>query len=60
MLLLRILTWPMGLAAFALLYIVAIKAPATVEVGSLLMWPVLAIALIVKASQRILRFTTGR
>ncbi|MBW0366127.1 hypothetical protein [Ensifer adhaerens] len=60
MLLLRILTLPMGLAAFALLYIAATKAPATVEVGSLLMWPVLAIALIVKASQRILQFATGR
>lgn len=57
---LRILALPMSLAAFALLYTAAIKAPAAVEVGSLFMWPLLAIALFVKASQRILRITTGR
>ena len=60
MLVLRILTFPMSLAAFAFLYTAAIKAPAAVEVGSLLIWPLLAIALLVKASHRILRFATGK
>ncbi len=60
MLVLRILTLPMSLAAFAFLYTAAIKAPAAVEVGSLLMWPLLAVALLVQASRRIFQLATRK
>ncbi|MEW9616566.1 hypothetical protein AB3G45_22415 [Shinella sp. S4-D37] len=46
MLFLRIMTLPIAMAAFATLYVVAIKAPTAVEVGSLLIWPTLALLLI--------------
>lgn len=41
MLALRILSLPIALAVFVLLYVVSIKAPHAVETGSLLMWPAL-------------------
>ncbi|MGX5722827.1 hypothetical protein [Shinella zoogloeoides] len=46
MLMLRILTLPIAMAAFATLYVAATKAPAAVEVTSLLIWPTLALLLI--------------
>lgn len=58
MLALRILTLPIAMAVFAALYTMAIKAPAAVEVGSLLMWPLLAIALLAKAARRIFQLAT--
>ena len=46
MLLLRFLTLPIAMKTFTLLYVAATKAPAAVEVGSLLIWPTLALLLI--------------
>lgn len=60
MFLLRILTLPVSLATFSFLYTGAMKAPATVEVVGLLMWPLLAIALLVKVFQLVLRFAAGK
>lgn len=59
MLLLRILTLPIAMAVFAGLYTMAVKAPAAVELGSLLMWSALAIALLAKATRRIFQLATG-
>lgn len=53
MLLLRILTLPIALFAFVVLYTLAIKAPAAVEAVSLLLWMGLLLALIVKLTRRI-------
>ncbi|MBB2696107.1 UNVERIFIED_ORG: hypothetical protein GGI66_000750 [Rhizobium esperanzae] len=60
MLALRILSLPLATATFTVLYAVATKVPATVEFVSLLMWPLLAIALLVKAFLCIFRFATGK
>ncbi|WP_153511157.1 hypothetical protein [Rhizobium rhizogenes] len=48
MLLLRILTLPIAMLTFATLYSISIKAPQTVEIGSLLFWMVLPIILVTK------------
>lgn len=48
MLALRILSLPIALTVFVLLYVVATKAPHAVETGSLLMWPVLLLICAIK------------
>ncbi|MDE1993158.1 MAG: hypothetical protein KGI75_11700 [Rhizobiaceae bacterium] len=53
MLALRILSLPLAMAAFAVLYVVATKAPEAVEVGSLLLWMLLPTVLIAKVARRI-------
>ncbi|ANM16926.1 hypothetical protein AMK06_CH02026 [Rhizobium sp. N541] len=60
MLMLRILTLPIAMLTFSTLYSAAIKVPGTVEFVSLSMWPLLAIALLVKAFLCIFRFATGK
>lgn len=52
MLVLRILTLPIAMAAFTLLYIVAIKAPHAVEYVSIAAWLLLPCVLILKNSRR--------
>ncbi len=44
MLALRVLTLPIALAAFAILYVVATKAPDFVESANILIWLVLMLA----------------
>lgn len=53
MLLLRILTLPIALLTFVVLYALAIKAPATVEAVSLLLWMGLPFFLMAKLTRRI-------
>lgn len=53
MLVLRILSLPIAMMAFAILYSAAIKAPAAVEMISLLLCMALPLALIAKAARRI-------
>lgn len=60
MLMLRILTLPIALLTFAGLYSAAIKVPTTVEFVSLLMWPLLVAALLVRVSICIFRSVIGK
>lgn len=60
MLALRILGFPIAMAVFTVLYVIATKSPEAVEVGSLLMWPLLAITLLVRASRRVFQIATGK
>lgn len=53
MLLLRILTLPFALSSFAALYIIATKAPATVEMASIILWVALLIVLFIAATKRL-------
>jgi hypothetical protein len=53
MLLLRILTLPIAMFTFVVLYTLAIKAPAAVEAVSLLLWMGLPLVLIAKLTRRI-------
>lgn len=46
MLLLRFLTFPIAMFAFAVLYTLAIKAPAAAEIGSLVLWVILPLLVI--------------
>lgn len=55
MLLLRILTLPIAMVAFATLYIAATKAPAAVEMTSIILWIVFPIMLIAAAMKRLTR-----
>ncbi|NVP54744.1 MULTISPECIES: hypothetical protein [Rhizobiaceae] len=54
MLLLRILTFPIALFAFATLYTIAIKAPHAVEVGSLVLWIILPLLIVTKLARAML------
>ena len=49
---LRILTLPIAMAAFTLLYVIAIKAPHAVESVSIAAWLLLPCVLILKISRR--------
>lgn len=53
MLLLRILTLPFALTSFAALYIVATKAPAAVEMASIVLWVALPIVLFIAATKHL-------
>jgi hypothetical protein len=53
MLALRILGFPLSMAAFAFLHVIATKAPHAVEVGNLLLWMLLPTVLIAKVARRI-------
>jgi hypothetical protein len=56
MLALRFLTLPIAMATFAILYVLATKAPAAVESGNLLLWivlPVLVVGKLVKATREV-------
>ena len=53
---LRILTLPIAMATFAILYITANKAPQAVEAGGLLIWPLLFIVI----TFRMISFTYRR
>lgn len=55
MLALRILGFPIAMAAFAVLYVLATKAPEAVEVGNLLLWMLLPTVLITKVARRLWR-----
>jgi hypothetical protein len=60
MLLLRILTLPIALLMFSVLYSASIKVPHLVELGSLLLWivfPVIVVAAMIKRA--LLTATTG-
>lgn len=52
MLTLRILTLPIAMAAFTLLYVVATKAPHAVESTNAIVWLTLPLVLIWKISRR--------
>ncbi|MGO7087486.1 hypothetical protein AB9E14_07640 [Rhizobium leguminosarum] len=58
MLLLRILTLPIALFTFVALYTLAIKAPAAVETGSLVLWIILPLVIAAKLVMAILRNAT--
>ena len=53
MFILRILTLPIALIAFAALYSASIKAPQTVEIVSLVLCMALALALLAKLIRRL-------
>lgn len=53
MLALGILGFPLSMAAFTVLYVIATKAPHTVEVGNLLLWMLLPTVLITKVARRV-------
>ena len=53
MIILRILTLPVALFAFTAIYSASIKAPATVEIVSLVLCLILLLALIAKLLQRL-------
>jgi hypothetical protein len=55
MLLLRILTLPIAMLAFVVLYALAIKAPSAVETASLWLWIGLPFVLIARLKRRIWR-----
>lgn len=48
MLVLRILTLPIAMLVFAVLYTLAIKAPAAVEISSLVLWIILPLLIVAK------------
>lgn len=58
MLLLRILTLPIAMFVFAVLYTLAIKAPAAVEIGSLVLWIILPLLIVAKHVGAMLRNAT--
>ncbi|MCJ8237410.1 hypothetical protein [Peteryoungia algae] len=49
---LRILSLPIGLMVFTALYVIANKAPATVETTNIVVWILLPVALAWKFSRR--------
>ncbi len=53
MLALRILSLPLAMAAFTVLYVVSTKAPEAVEVTNILVWLLLPIILIAKLGQNL-------
>ncbi|MBB4282620.1 hypothetical protein GGE43_002533 [Agrobacterium tumefaciens] len=54
MLALRILGFPIALAAFAILYVIATKAPEAVEVTNIILWLLLPVIVIAKLGQKLL------
>ncbi|MNV74841.1 hypothetical protein D3C71_1680930 [compost metagenome] len=52
MLALRVLCLPIAMAAFAILYTAAIKAPEVIEAGSLVLWIVLPLLIVGKLIRR--------
>lgn len=52
MIALRILSMPLAMAAFAVLYVVATKAPEAVEMTNIILWLLLPAVLIAKAARR--------
>lgn len=52
MIVLRILSLPIAIAAFAFLYTAAVKAPEVIEAGSLALWIVLPLAIVGKFIRR--------
>ncbi|MGV1758899.1 hypothetical protein ACQZ6F_18990 [Rhizobium sp. A22-96] len=59
MLALRILGFPIAMAAFTVLYVIATKAPEAVEVGSLVLWIILPLLIIAKLVRAMLRNATA-
>ncbi|MGO7727949.1 hypothetical protein [Rhizobium leguminosarum] len=59
MLLLRFLTLPIAMFVFAVLYTLAIKAPAAVEIGSLVLWIIVPLLIVAKLVRAMLRNTTA-
>ncbi len=53
MIALRILSLPLAMAAFTVLYVVAIKAPEAVEMTNIIFWLFLPAVLIAKGARRI-------
>lgn len=53
MLALRILSMPIAMAAFTVLYVVATKAPEAVEMTNIIFWLFLPAVLIAKGARRI-------
>ncbi|WP_332302064.1 hypothetical protein [Rhizobium sp. GR12] len=53
MIALRILSLPLAMAAFAVLYVVATKAPEAVEMTNIILWLLLPAVLIAKGARRI-------
>jgi hypothetical protein len=50
---LRILSLPLAMAAFAVLYVVATKAPEAVEMTNIILWLLLPVILIAKLGQKL-------
>jgi hypothetical protein len=53
MIALRILSLPLAMAAFAVLYVVATKAPEAVEMTNIILWLLLPVILIAKLGQKL-------
>ncbi len=53
MLALRILGFPIAMAAFTVLYVIATKAPEAVEMTNIMLWLLLPAVLIAKGTRRI-------
>lgn len=52
MIALRILSMPLAMAAFTVLYVVATKAPEAVEMTNIILWLLLPAVLIAKSARR--------